>query len=414
MASEQPGFRRWEHTGSLSTGGTQPLERSKVQVEGMMRQMRVLTGIAGLMLVALAAYADEVPKQVKILGQTYNVVHNTRAGTFKNGVTIKLQAGGISLQKANLNFVPGADESADRMFVAAPVGQNGDDDTTGDQLYLMTGSDANGVFSAATSNATQYLGGAVDRVTGGRPNAVGWVSDSNALGVKKDPNLGVFDLADADKLRFYDFDSLAGGDYISNAVLEIQQPEEDETVADPGMPDGDLEAMANAGNGVLVVAGLAVADDNGDRVPEIGVIDPTKGKFYQVKTNLITATKDAAMQIDPTTDTPAALARIGDTNEYLMMTSQDVGGDDDTTSSETLYRLRITLPDNLDATRDKDASNTIKVDVLGKEDLLAAGLKPSDGGMFGMTVGREVSSGGPHRLYFADWHGEIYTLTPVP
>jgi hypothetical protein len=378
----------------------------------MMQRMRVLSGIAGLMAISVAAYGDAVPNQVKILGQTYNVVHNTRAGSFKNGVSIKLMSGGASLQKANLNFVPGADVSADRMFVAAPVGTNGDDDSTGDQLYLMTGSDASGVFSAASSNATQYLGGAVNRVTGGRPNAVGWVSDANT-GVKKDPNLGVFDLADTDKLRFYDFDSLAGGDYISNAMLEIQQPEEDETVADPGMPDGDVEAMANAGNGVLIVAGLAVADDNGDRVPEISAIDPTKGKFYQVKTNLLTATQASAIQIDPTTDTPVALARIGDTNEYLLMTSQDIGSDDDTTTSESLYRLRITLPDNLAGTLDKDASNTIKVDVLGREDLLAAGLKPSDGGMFGMTVGRATADGKANTLYFADWHGELYTLEPV-
>jgi len=379
----------------------------------MMQRMRVLTGIAGLMVVAVAAYGDAVPNQVKILGQTYNVVHNSRAGTFKNGVTIKLVAGGTSLQKASLNFVQGADVSTDRMFVAAPVGTNGDDDSTGDQLYLMTGSDASGVFSAATSNATQYLGGAVAGAIGGRPNAVGWVSDANT-GAKKDANLGVFDLRDDDTLRFYDFDTLAGGDFVSDAVLQIEQPEEtNNATPDPGMPNGDNEAMANAGNGVLLVVGLSVADADGNRVPEISAIDPTKGKFYQIKTNLITATKNSAIQIDPATDVPAALARIGDTNEYMLMTSQDIGTDDDNTTSESLYRLRITLPDNLAATLDKDASDTIKVDVLGKEDLLAAGLKPSEGAMFGMAVGRAAAAGGPNTLYFADWHGELYTLNPA-
>jgi len=124
---------------------------------------------------------------------------------------------------------------------------------------------------------------------------VQWITDDNK-GVKQDRNLVVMDFSDADKYRFYDFDSLSGGDYISDAVLEIQQPEEDETTADPGMPDGDFEATALTPNGMLVVAGLSVADDNGDRTPELGVMDPTKKAFFNVKTNLIKATENAAIK----------------------------------------------------------------------------------------------------------------------
>jgi hypothetical protein len=373
-----------------------------------MQLRQVLFGMVGVALTAVAARAD-VPNQVTLMGQKYNVEHHSRAGTFTNGVTIAVQNGGASLQKATFCFVPGADESADRMFVASPVGTNGDDDSVGDQLYVMTGA-KDGIFSPTNSQATGYFAGNKShRVDGGRPNAVCWISDADT-GKKTDLNLAAMDFIDTDNLRFYDFDSLVGGDYQTNAVLEMLQPEENADEADPNMPNGDFEAGAPTSlPGVILMVGQAVADDNGDRVPELGVFDAAKKKFAPVKTNLVKATAGGSVQIDPTTDAPQALARIGDTNEYLLMTSQDGQGDDDATSSETLYRLRITLPADLT----KDAPDSIKVELLGKEDILAAGLKPSDGGMFGMAAGRAVAAGGPVRLYFGDWHGEIYTLTPA-
>src|SRR5262245_36708147 len=209
----------------------------------MMRQMRVMAGIAGLMLSAAAVHADLIDNPVKtgdtvtLFGHKYTAEVHKRDGTYANGVKITLQGPDTdTTQKADMCFVQGADPSADRLFVCAPIGTN-TDGPTGDQLYLLTGADANGLFNTKSSKATQYLGGNVERSVGGRPQIVQWITDTDT-GVKKDRNLVVMDFSDADKYRFYDFDSLSGGDYIANAVLEIQQPEEDESTADPGMPDG--------------------------------------------------------------------------------------------------------------------------------------------------------------------------------
>jgi len=126
-------------------------------------------------MVTVAVSAD-VPKEVTLFGQKYSVEVHQRDGTFKNGVKIALQSDGA--KKANLSFAEGADASADRLFVAAPIGTN-DDGITGDQLYLLTGADNNGLFNTTVSAATQFLGGNTERTVGGRPQTVGFVSDTN-------------------------------------------------------------------------------------------------------------------------------------------------------------------------------------------------------------------------------------------
>jgi hypothetical protein len=378
-----------------------------------MQRARIVIGVLGVAMAVSAAHADDNPSHVKtgdkvtLFGQQYTAEIHLRDGTYANGVKITLQGPDTdTTQKANLSFVQGADPSADRLFVAAPIGQN-NDGPTGDQLYLLTGADKNGLFNTTNSKATQFLGGNVDRTIGGRPQTVVWISDTNT-GVKKDHNLGVMTFADADMYHFYDLDSLSGGDYISDGVLNILQPEEDETMADPGMPDGDYEAAALTPNGMLLMAGLGVADADGNRTPEIGVIDPTKDKFFNVKTSLITATANAAIKIDPPTDPPLALARNAD-DEYWMLSAFDPSGDTDATTTENLYRLKITLPTDLANAKPGD----IKVDVLGKEDILKANLGSSTGGIFGMTLGR-ADAKGVRQIYMADWHGNLITLTPTP
>ena len=277
-----------------------------------MQRRQVLFGVLGLTMVAAAVSAD-VPKEVTLFGQKYTVEVHQRDGTFKNGVKIALQSDGA--KKANLSFAEGADASADRLFVAAPIGTN-DDGITGDQVYLLTGADNNGLFNTTVSSATQFLGGNTDRTVGGRPQTIAFISDANK-GVKQDLNLAVMNFTDADAMRFYDLDTLAGGNFTDNAVLTLAQPEEDETNAVPGMPDGDYEAMAPGPNGTLLVAGLSIADDTtGDRTPEIGLFDPSTGKFLNLKTNLVKATDSSSVKIDPATEPPNALARISD-NEYL-------------------------------------------------------------------------------------------------
>jgi len=380
-----------------------------------MQRTQILIGVIGLTLSAAAVRADLIDNSVKtgdavtLFGQKYTAEVHKRDGTYANGVKITLQGpDDQTTQKANLSFVQGADPSADRLFIGAPIGTN-TDGPTGDQLYLLTGADSKGIFNTTNSKATQYLGGNVERSVGGRPNMVAWVSDENK-GTKQDRNLVVMDFADVDKYRFYDFDSLSGGDYITNAVLEIQQPEEDASVADPGMPDGDFEATTVTPNGMLLVAGNGLADDNGDRTPEFGVLDPTKNAFFNVKTRLVDATKSAATPIDPATDLPQSLSRLpGSNDEYWMLMSQDGQGDDDNTSSEAIYRLKITVPADLANAKPGD----IKVDVLGKQDILGLNLGSSTGGIFGMTLGRLGANGMP-QIYVADWHGNLITLTPTP
>ena len=96
-------------------------------------------------------------------------------------------------------------------------------------------------------------------------------------------------------------------------------------------------------------------------------------------------------------------------DEYWLLTSQDAQGDDDNSTSETLYRLKITLPADLANAKPGD----IKVDVLGKEDILATNLGSSPGGILGLTLGRLGANGMP-QIYMADWHGNLLTLTPTP
>jgi hypothetical protein len=141
---------------------------------------------------------------------------------------------------------------------------------------------------------------------------------------------------------------------------------------------------------------------------EIGVLDPAKRPlaFFPVKTDLSVATGNNDQMIEDLTlaEEPHALARVGE-NEYLLLLSQSQQGNNDNTAAEFLYHLRITLPADLT----QEAPDSIKVEVLGRQDVLELALHPEDslGGLFGMTAGRDG------RLYFGDWRGNIITLTPA-
>src|SRR5262249_18280149 len=175
----------------------------------------------------------------------------------------------------------------------------------------------------------------------------------------------------ADAFRVFDFDTM--NQYDTDAVFELSQPEE--TGTDPGMPNGDFEAMAPGPNGTIVMAGRAAADADGNRNDiEIGVIDPKQNKFFNVKTDLMSVTQDSAVKIataDPNTE-PNALIRISD-KEYWMIVSGDQQGDDDNAGTEFLYRLELTFPDDLS----KGTPGSIKAKVLAREDLLATPLHAS-------------------------------------
>jgi hypothetical protein len=365
-----------------------------------MKRLSVAAGIVALFWAA--ALPASAQKTVKLFGHTYNVESASRGQTYKNGKAVVLPSDGN--KKANLFFVEGADPSQDRLFVAAPIQATAD--LVGHQLYLLTGADANGKFTPASASLTEYFGGAVDFTKGGRPVSVIWLSDANT-GVKVDRNIAVFNFSGADAFRIYDFDTMNA--YDTDMLFELSQPEE--TGTDPGMPNGDFEAMAPGPNGTIVMVGRAAADADGNRDHiEIGVIDPKQDKFFNVKTDLQQVTQASTVKIepqDPNTE-PNAFIRVSD-KEYWMIVSGDQQGDDDAAGTQFLYQLELTFPDDLS----KGTPGSIKAKVLARESLLGTPMQASDGGVFGMAIGREVAPG-LRRLYFADWQGNLYTATPVP
>jgi hypothetical protein len=382
-----------------------------------MQSRQVLISAIGLALMGTGVRADA---PVKILGQDYTVTTTQRAGTFKNGVTVNLQGltdntvdPAMAPKKANLAFAPAGTADADRLFVVAAHA-----DTLGitsDGLYMLQGADANGVFSPDVSNATVLLRG--DKNVHGRPQNLLFLNDTDT-GAGKDRNLVTYTFTNANELRFWDLGDLTTGAphteqgaFQKATVFELIQPGTTEPVTDPdppreqqpddpNMPAGNYEPAALAPNGLMLVAGT----DSGDWA--IGAIDPQKGtSFLPIKT--LIANTAASGQID-TAEFPHSFVHLtGD--EYLVIaTGGDPNWNEANLTTNTLYHLRITLP----ADPTKEAADSIKVDVLDKEDLVALGLGKSDSKMiFGLAVGREVAAGKP-TLYMADWAGNLFTLRP--
>jgi hypothetical protein len=358
-------------------------------------------------VLAASAVQAAVPNEVTLMGKKYSVEVHALNGTYANGTKVVLPSGSdIQVPRSNYAFVQGVDAASDQLYVVSPIGDNGDEEARGVQFFRLEGADANGNFNPASSKATLFQGGVGGLDDGGRPQTVVFVSDANT-GAKKDANIGMFTFRGNDFLRFYDLDSLVGGNFTDNMVAGIVQPADaaaEGVDPDPNMPWGDFEAMAPGPNGTVIVMGRK---EQGEQDVEIGVLDPSKRPlaFFPVKTDLDDAAQNAQLTEDLTVaENPHALARVGE-NEYLMLLSTDQGANVDNTAAEFLYRLRITPPADLT----KEAPNSIKVEVLGREDVLALKLHPEDsaGGIFGMAAGRDG------RLYMGDWRGNIITLTPV-
>jgi hypothetical protein len=358
-----------------------------------MQRMTMVLAMLGLVVsVALPAGAAEVT----LFGTKYNVVSETRAQTYKNGLTVTLPE--ANNRKACLSFVQGADPSRDRLFVGCPMAGS----ETGTHLYVLTGADANGVFSKDAATMDPFFGASVDAATGGRPYSILYLNDVNT-GPKADRNFAALCLDGNDSFNFFDINPIPVGPYTDNSLLRIEQPSIGGENPDPGMPFDDGLGMAPGPNGTLVMIGRA----EGLASIEIGVMDPKQDKFFNVKTDLVEATKDSVVKLDPPEQEPNALVRITDT-EYWMIASATQAGDTDDTEYQYLYRLELTFPPDLA----KAAPGSIKAKVLARESLLGTPLHASPGGVFGMAVGREVPGG--RRFYFADWQGNLYTATPVP
>jgi hypothetical protein len=384
-----------------------------------MRRLSVVALVA-LTLAAGAAHA-QIPKTVKLAGQVYDVTAVKRFGLFKNGVTVNLQNGNGAIddasvpKKANLAFVPGATPAEDRLFVVAAHG--GEAEVTSDGLYILQGTDANGNFSPEVSNATVLLRGNLQ--VHGRLQNLTFLNDTDT-GTKKDRNLYTYSLTNTDFMRFLDLgDLLAGAPHTeANAfrnatVLQIIRPGDTEQTVppdpdnaditdDPNAPTNGQYAAALAPNGMLIVAGS-------ETDPTLSVIDPVNGtKFFPVKTSLAKVTES---KVEDTGEArPQAFVRVtGD--EYLMLvTDPDTGANaaEGDLNNQSFYRLRITLPADLT----KEAPDSIKVEMLSRDDVPSLGLGQSPTHkLSGLAVGREIAPGKPI-LYMADWAGNLFTLRP--
>jgi hypothetical protein len=387
--------------------------------EGTMHRARFTVGVLGMILAAGAASAD-VPKTIKLFGNDYDVTTNSLVGAYKNGLSVALPtdfADRANNRRTNIDFVQGADPSQDRLYVVSAPNPSVDTDSA-DQFFLLTGSDANGIFSPATSNLTQFFGGKVNFERGGRPTDVTWISDENT-GTKADRNILLTTFTGDDHYRFYDLDTL-GGTFTSDevgfsqsqiikgigAIVDVGAPGEGEDARDHGDPNapsrGQWSASRGGPNGTLV----AVAKPLEAEGAEVSLMDPKTGKFHNVLTNLNTASGDK-LTIEGT-ESAHSLAHFGGNEFWFLYTDPDPGGNGPDEVRNELVRMELTFPTDLNA-----GANSIKANLLGTEPMLTTGLDdggPEDG-MFGLAFGREIAPG-KRIVYLTDWNGNILTLRP--
>jgi hypothetical protein len=385
-----------------------------------MRRLSVVAGILGL--VWAAALPASAQKQIKIFGQNYNVVAQSRAQTYKNGVAIHLDDGldGVN-SYASVYFAEGKAQADDRLWFAARIDNNAD--SKGDQFYYLEGSDANGNFTPAVSNAKSFFGGNVDREHGGRPVNILELNRDDT-GVKKDRNIIAVTFWDDDAFRMYDLDSM-NSDRITDSLFQRVKPSQapssndaGDKDGDPNLPKGDFPSCAllpkSDGHTVLVAGGPG---DNGET--NIGIWDTRQDNAYPALTNINEVTQNSTKKF-PVDDGQGnnlncqCIARYGNQGEYwFLLNNPGAGGSDDTERTAiVLVRAKLDLPPDLASA----AANSIKVTVIDIQDMKKTSadilFKTGTAGITGLTVGREVTAGGPRVLYTSDYDGNFYTLTP--
>lgn len=371
-----------------------------------MPRISALPALLGLVWAAAGPAAAQ-QKEVTLFGRKYSVVSESRAQTYKNGLKVVIPNFDASNRKANLWFTQGADASQDRLFVVAPI-TPWDETVTGHRFYLLTGTDANGVFSAGAATLTEFFGGNVNGSQGGVPFAVMHLNDEHA-GTKVDRNLLLaFFTRETNTShdiheRYYDLDTLSGAYQSSSVAVRPRGGGSNEPAS--------MVAFAPGPGGTAVVFGLARAFVS----VEVGVVDPQANRYFPVLTNLGEVTKSASIPFPQTPFVHSAFLYGGDpgqgTGEYWLLVSSSMPWEDgDSTGDNQIWRVRLRFPADLaTATR-----GSIQAEVLGPpQELKGTPLHSSDGGVFGMAVGREVAPG-LRRLYFADWQGNLYTATPLP
>jgi hypothetical protein len=408
-----------------------------------MLRARVVVGIVGLVLAGSAAHAA-VPNQVTLFGQNYTVEIHSLAGAYANGLSVHQPTDWATQpnnRKAKTDFVQGATPDKDRLFVGTAPSQDDAADTA-DQLYLLTGADANGIFNQKNSMLTQYLGGNVKYTKGGRMTDVLWLNDTDT-GKHKDKNLIITQFTNDDHYRFYDLDSLDGSyDYIT-ADVDPQEYHVTKTVGtlvdagpnnggdstmvgDPNAPFGGFMTFARTANSQYLLAGCHPDSSTASSTAglELGILDLNSTKFLPVLTNV---TDSLPMHDDGSGNQVAGyihslVAEAPDptkgmaptSNVYWMLyTDPEPGGNANTYVSNQLLRVQIDLP--ADPTKAKPGD--IKIKTLGMEDLLKSGLADTttdaNNVIFGLSIGREVTPGSGKRIiYLTDWDGNIFTLRP--
>jgi hypothetical protein len=358
-----------------------------------MNRLLVVFGIVA----AVGAQSAAAQQKVTLFGKSYTVVAESRAQTYKNGLKVVLPGEEEGNRKAALwvTLDPGGDLTKDRLFVACPIREG---EPVAHQLYMLQGTDANGLFSKEAATLTEYFGGARLSTEGaGRPVTVMHLGDENA-GVKEDRNLLVITFSGDDVFRFYDFDSMTGD--FEDAALDTLYPGDDDHA-----PGTAFAGLAQGPKGSVVVFG------GGSSM--VGVMDPKSGRFFPVLTDLAEITADSPNGFANGYSLHAAFLYAGEpdtgTAEYWVLgSSTQPGTDGDSTEENKLWRLRLTFPADL------ATAGPLRAEVLGPpQELKGTPLHASDGGVYGMAVGREVAPG-LRRLYFADWVGNLYTATPEP
>jgi hypothetical protein len=405
-----------------------------------MHRNHAVLGIVGL-IGALALPARAAQLEIQIFGQKYNVVKQSRAQTYKNGVQIHLDSGldGVN-NYASPYYAEGPDPSTDRLWFAARI-DGGNEAAIGDQIYYLEGPDATGQFTPAAATAKSFFGGNTDRAHGRRPVTIIELNRDDT-GKKKDRNVLACTFWDDDSLRMWDLDTMDGYggspstndtnmNFTTDALYErvhggvsVATNDAGTNAADPNQPSGSYPAFAHLptpdGHTVLVAAGpTGDTTSTGICIWDTKTADPSKDDAVGL-TETGVVTKGATTPF-PTDDGQGnnlncqAFARYGNQGEYWFLLNQPgAGGSDDSDRTAIiLVRAKLELPADLT----KAAANSIKVTVLAVQDMKATAadvLFPSGtAGMTGLAVGREKTAGGPRMLYTTDYDGNFYTLTPA-
>jgi hypothetical protein len=139
-----------------------------------------------------------------------------------------------------------------------------------------------------------------------------------------------------------------------------------------------------------------------------------KGDYFDVLTDLGEVTANATTPFPTEQFIHSAFLYTGDpakgTGEYwLLVSSSQPGTDSDSIDENKIWRVRLTFPADLS----KGTPGSIKAEVLGPpQELKGTPLSTSDGGIYGLAVGREVAPG-KRIIYMGDWGGNIITLRPA-